>query len=84
MNIIKSLVIAAGIAGLAACAGESEQNDAANLDVNMTDLNAGMDMNAGMDGNMTINTTDGMNATENAVVNDLTTNDADTNLANGM
>ena len=32
---------------------------------------------------MDLNAVDGMNATENAVMNDLTTNDADTNLANG-
>ena len=83
MKIIKSLAIAAGIAGLAACGGGGgEDNSAANMDANLTDMNAGMDMNA-TDANMTINATDGMNSTENAVVNDLTTNDADANLANG-
>lgn len=54
----------------------------------MTDMNAGMtdyntttDMNAGT---TDINAADGMNATENAMVNDATHNDADTNLSNGM
>ena len=78
MKIIKAVVIAAGVAGLAACGGDREDDNmvvenmtAENLvvedDMNMTDLNA----------------VDGMNATENAVVNDLTTTDADANLANG-
>jgi hypothetical protein len=33
---------------------------------------------------MSIDAAGGTNATENAVVNDLTTNDVDANLANGM
>jgi hypothetical protein len=61
MKIIKSLVIAAGLAGLAACGGAGEENNAANLDANLTtDMNAGMDMNA-----MDMNATD-MNAGLNA------------------
>ena len=69
-----------------ACSGGAEENADANLDANLTtdmNMDMNMDMNAGMDMNM-INGADGMNATENAMVNDMTTNDADTNLANGM
>ena len=69
--------------GLAACGG----NDAAtNNDMNamtadnmMVDQNAAMTGPGGMDGNVETNAT-----TENMMMNDLTTNDADTNLANGM
>ena len=75
-------MVAAAALTLSACSG----GDEANTEANMVDMNAGMnatDMN-GMDANMSINAADGMNATENAVVNDLTTNDPDANLANGM
>lgn len=74
---------AAAAVALTACSGRGDE-------ANNSDLNASADMNAGMtdlnatDMNATINAADGMNATENAMVNDLTTNDADTNLANGM
>ena len=84
---MRTLIVAAGAAlFLSACGGgggEAENTDANMVDMNagMTDMNA-MDMNA--DANMTLNATDGMNATENAMANDLTTNSADTNLANGM
>jgi actin-like ATPase involved in cell morphogenesis len=85
---MRAFYLVAGAAlTLAACGGGGE---AENTDANMmTDMNAGMtDMNVmdmnGMDANMTMNAADGMNATENAVVNDLTTNTPDANLANGM
>jgi hypothetical protein len=88
-NQMRTLIIAVGAAlALSACGGGG--GEAENTDANMmTDMNAGMtdlnvmDMNA-MDANMTMNAADGMNATENAVVNDLTTNTPDANLANGM
>jgi len=83
---MRNWLLAAGAAlTLSACGGGGGE---ANTDANMTDMNAGMtdmntmDMNA--DANMALNAADGMNATENAMVNDLTTNSADTNLANGM
>jgi hypothetical protein len=86
---MRTLVVAVGAAlALSACGGgggEAENTDAnvtTDMNAGMTDLNA-MDMNA-MDANMTINAADGMNATENAVVNDLATNTPDANLANGM
>jgi hypothetical protein len=87
---MRTLVLAVGAAlALSACGGGGG-GEAENTDANMmTDMNAGMtdlnavDMNA-MDANMTMNAADGMNATENAVVNDLTTNTPDANLANGM
>jgi hypothetical protein len=74
---------------LSACSGGDAGNSEANMDMNagMTDMNAmdmnAMDMNA-MDANMTMNAADGVNATENAMVNDMTTNSPDANLANGM
>jgi hypothetical protein len=86
MNIAAKLATAFAFAALAACSSGGED---ANADANMVDMNAGMtDMNAtdmnAMDANMTMNATDGMNSTENAMVNDLTTNAPDANLANGM
>ena len=82
---MRTLIVAAGAAlFLTACGGGGE---AENSDANMVDMNAGMtDMNADMsaDANMTLNASDGMNATENAMVNDMTTNTPDANLANGM
>ena len=87
MKITTTLAVTLGLCTLAACGGGAEENSA-NTDINMEmpaenlDMMAGNDMN-GLDANGTINAADGMNATENAVVNDLTTNDADTNLANG-
>ena len=86
MNITAKLATAFAFAALAACGGGGDE---ANSDANMVDMNAGMtDMNAtdmnAMDANMTMNAADGMNATENAMVNDLTTNSPDANLANGM
>ena len=67
---------------LSACGGGNEANDANALaaDNMMMDQNA-MTMNdvGGMDANVATNA-----ATENMMINDLTTNDADTNLANGM
>ena len=89
MKLSTTLAVAIGFAALAACGGREEETTA-NADENamMTDMNAGMDMNmtdmnAGMDANMTLNGADGMNATENAIANDLTTNSPDANLANG-
>ena len=79
MKIIKTCLAAAGIAALAACgSAETDENNTMTVDnliVNdvVTDPNMMTDMNM---------TTD-MNATDNAVATDLTTNDADTNLANG-
>jgi hypothetical protein len=91
---MRNLLLAAGAAlTLAACGGGETQtnemaadnammndmmmNDAAamnGIDANMTmDANGTMDANATMDAN-----------THNAMMKDATTNDPDTNLANGM
>ena len=79
-----ALAAMAGCMALAACGGGNNDANTMNADDNlMTDLNAGMtDMNTTTDLNG-VNAADGMNATENAMVNDATTNDPDTNLANG-
>ena len=81
---MRALILAAGAAlALSACGGNDDT--AATEDLNaMTADNMTLDQNAagtpgGMDSNMATNAT-----TENMMMNDLTTNDADTNLANGM
>lgn len=81
---MRYLILAAGAAlSLAAC---SNNNDAQNAD-NGVDLQVGNlvventgDMNAMAPVDMNAVTT---NDTQNAMMNDLTHNDADTNLANG-
>jgi hypothetical protein len=79
---MRALILAAGAAlALSACGGNNDT--AANEDLNATD-NMALDQNlagtpGGMDSNLATNAT-----TENMMMNDLTTNDADTNLANGM
>jgi hypothetical protein len=87
---MRALILVAGAAlAVAACSSNDSANNTMNVDENLatTDMNAmdmnAMDMNA-MDANMTMNAADGMNATENAMVNDMTTNSPDANLANGM
>ena len=87
---MRALILVAGAAlAVAACSSNEGANNTMNVDENLTttDMNAmdmnAMDMNA-TDANMTMNAADGMNATENAVVNDLTSNSPDANLANGM
>jgi hypothetical protein len=84
---------------LAACGGgETQSNEAAAdnamLDNMMTNDAAamnGMDANMAMDANMTMDANGAMGAnatmdsnTHNAMMKDATTNDPDTNLANGM
>ena len=55
MKITKLLATAAGLAALTACGGgdTASENMDANLDANLTDMNAGMDMNMPAD-NMTL------------------------------
>ena len=70
--------------GLAACDNKADDN-VVDANAMMTDdanlmMDGNMDVNAGgIDANMATNA-----ATENAMMTDLTTNDADTNLSNGM
>ena len=79
MKITKLLATAAGLAALTACGGGAD--DTANVDANLTDMNAGMDMNMPAD-NMTLeannvtvvegadaNATTDMNADANATAN---------------
>lgn len=77
------ILVATAALALSACnnAGDAEENAAVNETLateNIVTDNLTVDANA-LD---TVNATD--NATANAVATDLTTNDADTNLANGM
>ena len=78
------ILVATAALALSACnnAGDAEENAAVNdalATENVVTDNLAVDANAL---NATDNATD--NATANAVATDLTTNDADTNLANGM
>jgi hypothetical protein len=81
---MRALILVAGAAlALSACSGgQSEANEVDTLAVN----NLIVDENTAMDANMTMNMD--MNAadpaTQNMMMNDMTTNNADTNLANGM
>ncbi len=85
MKISTTLIAAFGLVALAACGSRADEDAAVNMDANMAITNdMGMAADANMTANGAINAADGMNATENAMANDLTTNDADTNLANGM
>ncbi|GAA4713718.1 hypothetical protein H9L13_04150 [Sphingomonas lutea] len=80
---MRALFLAAGaVLTLSACspgddAVNNEQNDNMMADNMMVDQNAAM--TGGMDANMATNAT-----TENMMMNDMMTNEADTNLANGM
>ena len=82
---MRALILVAGAAlAVSACSSNDDANNTMVVDENMSaDMNTTMDMNA-TDPSMTLNGADGMNATENAMVNDMSTNAADTNLANGM
>jgi hypothetical protein len=80
---MRALILAAGAAlTLSACgagrdSANSDMNSIAAVDNTMIDQNAAL---GGMDGNVATNA-----ETENALMmNDLTHNEADTNLANGM
>ena len=82
---MRALILAAGAAlALSACGGgdTAAENDvnAMAADNMMADPNAMMANDiGGLDANAATNA-----ETENMMMNDLTTNDADTNLANGM
>ena len=78
------ILIGLAAMSLSACGGDTDADANADLNAMTTDnvvLDNGMMANdmGGMDGNVATNAD-----TENMMVNDLTTNDADTNLANGM
>ena len=84
------LTIAGAALALAGCSGADNSNEVDTLAVNNlvvddgTTMNA--DMNAMMPGDMNAMTANDMNAmnTQELQQKDLTTNDADTNLANGI
>ena len=74
----KILVAASAALMLTACGG-ADNTDEANT---MAADNMMLDQNTMLDANLDANAT--VDDTQNAMLNDLTTNDADTNLANGM
>ena len=84
---MRALILVAGAAlAVSACSGgQNEANEVDTLAVNnlIVDENTAMDMNMGADMNMDMNAM-GNATTDNMMMNDMTTNDADTNLANGM
>ena len=68
--------------GVAACGGGNEADEA-----NMADANMMMEENVALDGGLNADanlTMEADPATQNLVNQDLTTNDADANLANGL
>jgi hypothetical protein len=81
----------AGVAlALSACGGGNDATSANGANA-FSDENLMMDENMMMDGNASMNGMGGMDAnmstnasTENMMMNDMTTNDPDTNLANGL
>jgi len=91
-------ILLAGVAlALSACGGGSDtateggEANALTADNMMTDPNLMMDPNMSMDANASMNGMTGMDAnatmdanTQNMMMKDATTNDPDTNLANGM
>ena len=83
---MRSIILLAGAAlALSACAESGEEANNELVVENLTAENLVINDTMGMDGNMALDGNMAMDpATENAVMNDLTTNDADTNLANGM
>lgn len=83
------MIALAGLAlALAACGGGGEKADEANTlaaDNMMMDENLMMDANASMNGMGGMDANASMNgSTENMMMQDAATNDADTNLANGL
>jgi hypothetical protein len=86
---MRTIILTLGAAlALTACgerdAATNEDLNAANMTIENIDMNDGM--NAGVDANMTVGPNGAMvnESTANMQMNDLKTNDTDTNLANGM
>jgi len=84
---MRKFLIAGAVLALSACGGGNEAEEANAL---ATD-NMLLEQNMTLDQNATLDTINGMEAngaldsnTANAMIQDATTNDADTNLANGM
>ena len=88
------ILLIAGVALLSACGGGGQtegDNNAMATDNMMMDQNMTMDQNMMMDPNAAMNGTTNMGAggtvdaaTQNMMMKDATSNDADTNLANGL
>ena len=85
---MRKIILAGLVLGLAACGGNESQTNETNV---LTTDNMMMDQNMAVDQNMMIdqNAMDNIAAapdanTQNLMIQDATTNDADTNLANGL
>jgi hypothetical protein len=84
---MRSILLIAGAAlALSACGSGDESEEADTLAVNDMVINDSTTDNSMLNGEVNAMTigNETMDATQNAVEQDLTTNDADTNLANGM
>lgn len=79
---MRALILAAGAAlTLAACGGDSDEAAETNMTVETLDAgNLVVNDPAALNGTATLDA----NTSANLVAEDLTTNDADTNLANGL
>ena len=81
---MRALLIAAGAIALTACSGAETTDNTLNVDENLAVENFGAE-NVTIDANTVVLDANGTaNADANAVATDLTTNEADTNTANGM
>ena len=82
---MRALILVAGAAlALSACGGNDTTENTLNVDENLAAENFGAE-NVVIDANNVSIVGNGTeNADANAIATDLTTNDADTNLANGM
>ena len=81
---MRALLIVAGAIALTACGGAETTDNTLNVDENLAVENLGAE-NVTIDANTVVLDANGTaNADANAVATDLTTNEADTNTANGM
>lgn len=80
---MRTMFLLAGAAlALSACGGANEADEADTLAVNNVIVDESMTTDDTLNADVNAVVTDAN--TQNAIVEDLTTNDADTNLANGM
>jgi hypothetical protein len=85
---MRKFLIAGAVLALSACGGGGNESDEAN---NLSTDNMLLEQNMMLDQNANLDSINGMEAngaldsnTANAIIEDSTTNDSDTNLANGM
>jgi hypothetical protein len=85
-RLMRMILLAGAALALSACGGDAEKADESNVltaDNMLMDENMSMDMNASMNMTADVNAAADANSV-NMMVEDATTNDPDTNLANGI